>query len=227
MDTIATSFLVAAVVLAVAYVYFSRTAAVPASSVAIQGVISDGKRAFSSTVALPPSLNQKEGLAFSYTAWVRVDDFAYKYGHPKVVFVKGAEDLSSACPAVMIDGTSNSFIIKLDTFGGQEVVPVGNIPAKKWLHLAITVDQDSVDVYVNGVLHTHHSLSQLPKQNRGAVHTGAGGGFEGKIAGLQYYSYLLTPAQVAASMGSPPQPDPNDVGAPLPPYFDTTWWTGR
>jgi hypothetical protein len=225
MDSIAISFVVAVAVIVAAYFYFARTASTPSSSVSIQSVIADGKRAFNSSVALPPSLNQKQGAVFSYTSWIRIDDFAYKYGQPKLVFTKGPADLSSMCPGVFVDGNSNTLLVKLDTFGGQEVIPISNIPAKKWLHFALTVDQDSVDVYINGILHTHHTLTQLPKQNHGVVHTGLNGGFEGKIANLQYYSYLLTPSQVTASMGTAPQPDPNDGNAPLPPYFDISWWT--
>ena len=68
---------------------------------------------------------------------------------------------------------------------------------------------------------------QLPKQNNMPVHTSVAGGFDGKIANLEYYSYFLDPSGVKAAMASTPQPDPADVDGPLPPYFDMTWWTGR
>lgn len=227
MDAVAISFVVAVVVVAAAYFYFSRTASSPVSSVSIQDVIADGKRAFDSSVVLPRSSNQKEGLTFSYTSWIRIDDFAYKYGQPKVIFTKGSADLTSMCPALFVDGNTNTLLVKIDTFGSTEVIPIPNIPAKKWLHFGLTVSQDSVDVYINGILHTHHTLAQLPKQNSGVVHTGLNGGFEGKIANLQYYSYLMTPSQIAATMGTAPQPDPNESSPTLPPYFDISWWTGR
>lgn len=227
MDTAVTSFIVAIIVIGIVYLYLSQTASIPTSSVTIQSSITDGKTSFQSNTALPRSLNQKEGVTFSYTCWVRIDDFAYKYGTPKVVFTKGSTDLSTMCPAVFIDGTSNSLIVKLDTYGGTEVIPISNIPAKKWLHFALAIDQDSVDIYVNGILHTHHSISHLPKQNNESVHIGVNGGFEGKIADLQYYSYFINPQQVKSSMANPPKSDPSDVNAPVPPYFDITWWTGR
>jgi hypothetical protein len=28
-------------------------------------------------------------------------------------------------------------------------------------------------------------------------------------------------------MKNPPQADPSDSNAPLPPYFDISWWIGR
>lgn len=224
--TILTSLLVAGLVVAAAYWYFSQVPTSSSTSV-IQGAIQDGKKPIQSKHVLPRSKDQKEGLTFSYTCWLKIDDFAYRYGEPKVVFVKGSEDLKAACPALLVDANSNSLLVKMDTFGARETISIPNIPAKKWMHVAIAVDQDSVDVYINGTLYTHHSIAQIPKQNNMPVHTSVAGGFDGKIANLEYYSYFMTNADVQAAMKSTPQPDPNDIGGPMPPYFDMTWWTGR
>ena len=224
METVI-SIIVATAIVAVAYWYF-RSAGT-SSYTTIQSTIEDGKKSFESKLALPRSLDQKEGLAFSYTCWLKIDDFAYRYGQQKVVFVKGSPDLKTMCPALLIDANTNSLLVKLDTFGGTETIPISNIPAKKWLHVAICVDQEAVNIYINGTLYTHHSLTQLPKQNNSTVSTGVAGGFEGKLSNLQYYSYLLSPSDVTTAMASTPQPNPADIGGPLPPYFDITWWTGR
>lgn len=223
---IVTTILVAMGVVIAAYFYFKNVSPTGSSSV-IQGAIQDGKTPIQSKHPMPRSRDQKEGLTFSYTCWVKVDDFSYRYGQPKVVFVKGSEDLKAACPALLVDGNTNAFLVKVDTFGVQETISIPNIPAKKWIHVAIAVDQDSVDVYINGLLHTHHSITQIPKQNNMPVHTSVSGGFDGKIANLEYFNYFMDPDAVRKAMASTPQPDPNDVAGPLPPYFDMTWWTGR
>jgi hypothetical protein len=193
----------------------------------IQSTILDGKSTFDSNVALPVSLNQDQGITFSYSCWVRIDNFAYRPGVQKVIFTKGPADLSSSCPSLLIDGNTNTLLVKLDTYGATEIVPISNIPAKKWIHVAIVVEQKSVDVYINGVLHTHHSIVQVPRQNSGTVHTGINGGFEGKLANLIYYNYFLKPSDIPALMSNPPQSDPSDSTAPMPPYFDISWWIGR
>lgn len=204
----------------------SFTFASPGQTV-IQSTVLDGKSSVDSNMSLPESLNQEEGITFSYSCWVRIDDFTYRPGVQKVIFTKGPTDLSSSCPSLLIDGNSNTLLVKLDTFGSTEVIPVSNIPAKKWLHVVIVVEQKAVDVYVNGVLHTHHSIVQLPRQNSGTVHTGVNGGFEGKLANLVYYNYFLKPTDIPALMKTPPYSDPSDLNAPVPPYFDISWWTGR
>lgn len=225
IGTILLSTAVAGIVIYAIVYYFKDKA--PSSSTTIQSTILDGKKMVKSKYALPRSLDQKEGIAFSFTCWIKIDDFAYRYGQQRAIFNKGAEDLSSMCPALLVDGNTNSLLVKMDTFGGQEIIPIPNIPAKKWIHVAISVDQNAVDVYINGTLYVHHSLTQLPKQNNSVVTTGIAGGFDGKVSNLEYYSYFMTPDGVHSAMASTPQPDPNDIGGPLPPYFDMTWWTGR
>jgi hypothetical protein len=212
----------------VAFILFSSlretfTFASPGQTV-IQSTILDGQSSFDSNVSLPESLNQDQGITFSYSCWVRIDDFTYRPGKPKVIFTKGPTDLSSSCPSLLIDGNSNTLLVKLDTYGSTEVVPISNIPAKKWLHVVIVVEQKAIDVYINGVIHTHHSIVQLPRQNSGTVHTGVDGGFEGKLANLVYYNYFLKPTDIPALMKNPPE---SDLAAPMPPYFDISWWTGH
>jgi hypothetical protein len=218
------SIVVALLVVGGAYWYFSSQG-VFSNATVIQASTEDGRKQYTSNKAIPRSLDQNEGLTFSYTCWVRIDDFAYRYGQPKVVFTKGSPDLKTMCPALLVDGNTNSLLVKLDTFGGTETIPIGNIPAKKWIHVAIAVDQDSVDVYINGNLYIHHSITQIPKQNNSTVSTGIAGGFDGKVSNLQYYGYLLNPDSVRSSMASPPEGEKGvDI---LPPYFDISWWTGR
>ena len=138
------SFAVALLVVAGAYWYFNSTASMP-SYTTIQSTTEDGRKSFRSNKALPKSLDQKEGLTFSYTCWIMIDNFEYRYGEPKVIFTKGSEDLKTMCPALLVDANTNSLLVKVDTFGGTETIPISNIPAKKWIHVAIAADQDSID----------------------------------------------------------------------------------
>lgn len=213
-----------------AYYYFRSQSGGSNQSQLVKNAV-DGRKEINTSTLLPESVNDEKGLTFSYTCWLRFDDFSYRYGQEKVIFVKGSPDLSVVCPGVFLDANTNSIITKLDTFGSQESIPIPNIPAKKWLHYALVVDQDSVDIYINGILKIHQSLTQLPRQNSGMVHVGVGGGFDGKIADLQYYNYFLTAQQVQSIMGSapdPPSPAPEDTDdAPVPPYFDITWWMNK
>lgn len=182
----------------------------------------DGTHPLTSNVVLPPSLNQKEGLTMSYTFWVRIDDFNYNYGKQRIILTKGPIDLSSMCPGVLLDPTTNTILVKIDTFGVQEIVSIPNIPAKKWLHFGIVIDQDSVDVYVNGRIHTHHTLVQLPRDNPSSLTVG--GGFRGRVANIKYYNYFISQSDIESDMKVTPSPSTDELNSSMPPYFDITWW---
>ncbi len=182
-----------------------------------------GKTQIDSNIDLPKAINQPQGLTFSYSCWLYFDNFQYRYGEEKVVFTKGPTDLSTMCPGVFLDANTNSLLVKLDTLGSREIVTVSALPVKKWIHLAIAVDQDSMDVYINGIIYSHKSFVQLPKENPSTVHAAVGGGFDGKIASLIYYPYFLKPEDVTSVMGSPPEPEQVQTSSEQG-NLDITWW---
>lgn len=170
-------------------------------------------------VALPRSFNQKEGLIFSYACWILVKDFQTGYGEERTLFSK------NNAPGVFLDATSNSILAKIATFDdGVETLVVPNIPALKWIHFALVVDQDSADVYINGTLREHRSMSRVPKQNEDAIVLGPG--WNGVLARLSYWPRALTGVEVGLLAK---QPIPDDLmGRPAAPqYFDLSWYIGR
>lgn len=218
MIDIILGIIAAIAVLYAAKTYFMNQENTPTKGTEVVSTSLDGTIENASKAYLPKSLNQTEGLTFGYSCWLKVDNFTYKYGKQKVVFTKGPVDLSAMCPGVFLDGNTNTILVKIDTFGGQEIIPVNNIPAKKWLHFGLVVDQNSIDVYINGLVHTHRTIVQLPKQNSETVHTGIDGGFEGKISNLVYYNYFISPTQMKQFASNPPQGD--DIA-----NLDYRWWT--
>jgi len=206
------------------YLVYSAITASPAATgvISIVGPIADGRKHYDSPTQIPKSFNQAQGMTFSYACWVKINDFSYRYGAPKLIFTKGPIDLSVMCPALFLDASSNSLIVKIDTFGGTEVIPIGNITAKKWVHVALAISQESVDIYIDGNLYLHHTLTQIPKQNSETVHTTIAGGFDGAIAGLTYYNYLLTPESIAPIMASVPTTGQDTTV--VPPYYDQSFW---
>lgn len=228
LSSILSGLVVSVLIVVGIYFYFQSSGISNQTKIVTNSV--DGRKEINSNLILPESLDQSQGLTFSYTCWLKFDDFTYKYGQEKVIFVKGAPDLSTVCPGLFLDANTNSLITKFDTFAAQEIISIPNIPAKKWIHYALVVDQDSVDIYINGTLKTHRALTHLPRQNSGTVHVATNGGFDGRIADLEYYNYFLTAEQVQSIMGTTPDPPsaaPEETSAPTPPYFDITWWTGR
>jgi hypothetical protein len=191
------------------------------NTVAIQQATVTGKVPYFSKSELPRSVNQAEGATFSFDGWFVVNDFTYGYGKKRLVFSH------SDCPGLYLDSTSNSIIVLVDTFGTTESVMISNIPAQKWIHIAIVVTQYTVDVYINGMLRQHHTLTQLPKQESASTQIGSdSNGFDGQVGGLTYYARALNSSEISAhAAASPPT---SLVQAPASgQYLDISWYTGR
>lgn len=225
----AASLLTLLVIAGVLYYVIRTSGAVPAPArtTTIVGPIADARNPATFKGEIPISFNEKEGLTFSYSGWLLVEDWMYRQGALKAVFVKGSADSKAKCPGVYLDATSNSMLVKIDTFGDSETIEIPNLPARKWIHLAIVVDQDSVDVYIDGILRVHHSLLKLPRQNTGAVYVAPEGGWAGQIGSLVYHKYALSQGEISSLMATAPYEDSTKSKIPLPPYFDTTWYIGR
>ncbi len=172
----------------------------------------------SDAIALPTSYNQPQGLTYSYACWILVKDFTVGYGTRRRIFSK--ED----SPGVFLDSTSNSLLVNIATFGAMESILVPNIPAQKWVHFALVVDQHAVDVYINGMLREHKTLSQLPKQNDRGVKMA--GGWSGVLARLSYWARSLSGEEVK-KLSRDPVPDNLERQPSAPQYFDITWYIGR
>lgn len=189
--------------------------------VELLGPLHSGMDSLSLTTNLPISMNENNGIEFSYTAWILVNDYTYGTSAEPTIFERG-----TASPRVSFDVDKNTLTISLKTYSGTEQIFVRNMPAEKLFHLAITVTQTSFDVYVNGLLHTHKTLESLPLVVNSPVQVGPNGGWKGKIGSFVYYNYELTPGEVRSIAAVKAVRDPADE-PPNPPYFDTTWWIGR
>jgi hypothetical protein len=213
--------IVAGVLLVIVFIYFMIAYARPADSDG-RYVIFDysipGDREESFPTQLPRSNNQAEGMTYSFTSWILIKDFTQGYGSKRRIFSKNDS------PGLYLDSTSNSLLVAVDTYGSTETILIPNIPALKWIHFALVVDQHSVDVYINGLLSKHHTLGQLPQLNDAVVSIGSN--WNGVLARLTYYARSLNYTEIK-KMVNEPLPNDLDRKAAGPNYFDISWYIGR
>ena len=216
MNTVGALFMVAVVGVLI-YLLFSYQMTEEDSVVIVSGSYAgDQENTYSNQ--LPRSFNQPEGATYSYTAWILIKDFEMGYGRRRRIFSK------DDAPGLYIDSTSNSLVVAIKTYGSTETILIPNIPAMKWMHFALVVDQDSVDIYINGILRQHHTLGQLPQQNDKPIKMGAG--WSGVLGKVNYYPRALTYDTVKSmSKDQPPSDLYRKPGKPQ--YFDITWYIGR
>jgi len=164
--------------------------------------------------------NEREGIEFTWSVWINIDDYSYKKDEYKHVFHKGNNNISARDtgagkaginfpnngPGVYItpvvkdshNGDTAGILIKMNSFDRiNEDVTITDIPLNKWMNIIIRVTkQKQLDVYINGVLVKRHMLNGVPKQNYGDVYASLNGGFSGNTSDLRYFESALSTSQI-------------------------------
>lgn len=149
------------------------------------------------------SENASDGIEFTWSTWIYIDDLTYNSGKYKCVFYKGNDFASEKdgpvglnfpnnAPGLYIAPNTNALVIFMNTYNViNEEITIPNIPLNKWINVIIRCQNTTMDVYVNGTITKSHQLHGVPKQNYGNVYVAMNGGFSGYISNLWYYNYAL------------------------------------
>jgi len=136
-------------------------------------------------------------------------------------------------------GLINELAVLVSTFEGvvngnskgniEEMISIGDIPTRKWLHVTIRAKDKQLDVYVNGELTKRILLNSLPRQNYGDVHVGQRNsdgnfGFDGEISSLRYFNSALNPVEINSIVQVGPNMCSDDSNSSAPPYFSHQWY---
>lgn len=160
------------------------------------------------SVTILRSNNQQTGLECTWSIWLLVNDLnnnkptaTQSYSH---IFNKGNTvfDLSSGvatvnnAPGLYIgDNSANVLRVYMDTIQSSQYADtyteIINFPLKKWVHVAIRIENTIMDIYVNGTISGRKTFSNIPKQNYDDINIGQNGGFNGQLSDLIYYSKAL------------------------------------
>lgn len=209
-----------------------------------------------SSVPVLRSRDESDGIEFTYTTWLFVDDWVnYKKGEWKNVFVKGDKNAwppeshtgaqgfvdkicnnpddpqgaMIACPGLWFHPKTNALRIYMNTYTNMnEFVDVFNIPSHKWFHLSMVVRHQDLDIYINGYLKKKHPLSSIVRQNFGNVSIGNAAGFSGYISNLRYFDYAVTVHEIIKEVERGPSTLAcTDISGNQPPYLNTNYWQVR
>lgn len=147
------------------------------------------------------SVNESNGLGFTWSVWIFIDDMTYKENEYKHIFHKGNDNINNKiapygmnfpnnAPGLYIAPTKNDLVVVMNTFNEiNEQVVVKDIPLNKWVNVIMRVnEQRELDIYINGKLARRHILSSVPRQNYGDVFVTMNGGFSGFVSALRYFS---------------------------------------
>jgi hypothetical protein len=152
-----------------------------------------------SNVTIYRSVNATDGLEFTWSTWIFIDNLQTNAGIYKHVFSKGNSNLNqngmiqpNNAPGVYIAPNTNALVVVMNTYNviNEEIV-IPDIPINKWFNVIIRCENTTLDVYINGTIARSVNLVGVPKQNYGDVYVAMNGGFDGYISNLWYYNYAL------------------------------------
>jgi hypothetical protein len=151
------------------------------------------------------SINATEGIEFTWSCWIYLDDLGYNENQYRCVFYKGNDysendkdtstnglNFPNNSPGLYLTPNKNDLVVLMNTFNViNEQILIKDVPVKKWVNVIIRCQNNVIDVYVNGTIVKSHKLHGVPKQNYGNVYVGADGGFSGYLSNLWYYNKAL------------------------------------
>ena len=143
----------------------------------------------------PTSLPPGSSVNYSYSIWIYIDDWTYQYGTEKIIFIRGALG-STFMPALSLSPIDNNAIvtITLDQETFECVIP--NIPLQKWTNIIVSLNNKSLDGYVNGKLVKTCVLPSIPTTDPNAsLYLTPQGGFSGYTARFNYWNDAMSPKQ--------------------------------
>jgi hypothetical protein len=151
------------------------------------------------------SNNATDGIEFTWSVWIFINNLQYLEGQYKHVFYKGNNNLDSSglnfpnnAPGLYIAPNTNALVVFMNTFNViDEEILIPDIPLNKWVNVIIRCQNNKLDVYINGTITRSIQLLGVPKQNYGDVYVAANGGFDGNISNLWYYNYALGTSEIA------------------------------
>ena len=170
-------------------------------------------------VISPAHLPRGGSSDYTYSIWLYINNWNYRVGEKKSIFARGRGNNWS--PSVSLGANLNNVEVSLGTWpsqgaanssgetddsGGQvHTCTLDNVPLQAWANVIMTLNNRSLDLYLDGKLVRTCVLPGVPVQSSGEPLVVCGkspnssaGGFEGYISNFQYFARAINPREAYA-----------------------------
>lgn len=202
-------------------------------------------------IYVSPSNNERSGIEFSYTFYLNVNPSAFRQEYGLLhIFHKGySSQFPLLAPGVYMRSDTNTLRVYMNSYKTwNNFVEVENFPIGKWVHVALVVSENSLEIYINGNLtkkmpfegfapYQNYQDIQCFSQRRITMRKtmipsvdengfDVFGAMKGQISRLNYFSYALCYAEIQQLMNEGPSSkiDSASASGNIPPYLNDTWW---
>lgn len=158
--------------------------------------------------SLPSNTNS---MNYTYSTWIYVEDWNYKYGEKKTVLGR-LDSEKNPSPSIELGAMDNDLTISLSCYPKQSsgsapqtdkgIKPiihkckVQNIPLQRWVNIIVSLYGRTLDVYIDGKLVRTCMLPGVAKVTQSSpVIITPNGGFSGWTSNFQYWANSSSPQQ--------------------------------
>jgi len=202
---------------------------------ATQQIVFEQDPSSNGAVTIYRSVDATDGLEFTWSTWIYINNLQTNAGKFKHVFSKGNSDLTqnglvqpNNAPGLYIAPNKNALVVIMNTYDViNEEILIPDIPLNKWVNVIIRCQNTTLDIYINGTIARSINLLGVPKQNYGDVYVAMNGGFDGYISNLWYYNYALGTSAIQNLVGAGPNTKMigNDsINIPVYNYLSLRWF---
>jgi len=133
---------------------------------------------------------------YTFSVWLYVNNWNYKLGEPKVILERTGID------SMVLGGNINNVTVTLATYSPESHIPtkhtctLENVPLQTWVNIIMTLNNRSLDLYMDGKLVRTCVLPGVPLAASGTdLKLTPDGGFHGFTSNLQYISHAINPRE--------------------------------
>lgn len=163
------------------------------------------KDAKTSYVIPAGTLTPGQSNDYTYSIWLYIDEWNYRFGEEKVVFQR-LDAQSDPAPKVALSPSINNLEVVVSTYPDgnstnviQHKCNITDIPIQSWTNIILALNNRALDVYLDGRLVRTCVLPGVAKAagTAGIVVT-PNGGFSGYTSKFEYLPYAVNPQEAYA-----------------------------
>jgi hypothetical protein len=186
------------------------------------------------SVTIFRSNNQKTGIEFTWCIWLNIANIrttpSDKYQH---IFNKGDNSFDATTgisnvnngPGLYLSSSTDpTLYLVMNTVSEKntsQATNITNIPLKKWFHVIFRMQNNVMDIYINGVATQRLKFPDVPKQNYQDIHVCQNGGFSGYLSDLRYYSRALNIFEITNIVSAGPNLSTSKLNSSVTNYGST------
>jgi len=146
--------------------------------------------------------NNKHSSNYTYSTWIYVNDWNYRFGEPKIILGRLDKD-NNPCPSITLGAMENNLTVAVacyQTANSKAMkthqCTIRNVPLQKWVNLIVSLFGRTLDLYLDGKLVRTCVLPGVAKVDPASnILITPNGGFNGWTTNFQYWPNASNPQQ--------------------------------